>query len=109
MAIDHTEKVRLLVALCRELACFGLHAVLCDARPALWLPTGPAEPRRWVSVSRCGEFFEWWHDTGASLVVADPRSAARRIAREVRTRPGGPDDPLATPDQPATRIHKRRG
>lgn len=108
MAIDHTEKVRLLAALCRELARLGLHAVLSDARPALWLPAGPAGPRRWISVSPCGKFYEWRRDTGTSLVVADPRGAARRIARELRTRAGGPDDPPASSDPPANRFRRCR-
>lgn len=104
MAIDHAEKVRLLASLCRELAHLGLHAVLSDARPALWLAPGRADPRLWVSVSPCGEFFEWWNRRGAPLFVTDPRGAARRIARDVRRRTGGAGDPAA-PHAPPPAPH----
>lgn len=102
MAIDHAEKVRLLATLCRELTRYGLHAVLSDARPALWLSAGRTTPRLWVSVSACGEFFEWWHEDHTPLAVADPRGAARRIACEVSQRPGDAGDPAARPHLPAT-------
>lgn len=85
MAIDHDEKVRLLVRLCRELAGLGLHAVMSDARPALSVRAGLAEPRLWVWVSPGGEFFEWCARTGGPLPAADPQRAAARIADYVRT------------------------
>jgi hypothetical protein len=86
---DHSKKMQLLVALCRELARLGLPSVLSDARPALSVRGGPANPRVWISVSPCGEFYEWCPESGDRLPAAHPESAAERIAVHFRPRGRG--------------------
>ncbi|WP_345366419.1 hypothetical protein [Actinoallomurus liliacearum] len=85
---DHSEKMRLLVALCRELARLGLPSVMSDARPALSVSGGPADPKVWISVSPCGEFYEWFPDPGDRFPATSPECAAERIAGRLRTHPG---------------------
>ncbi|MCO5970243.1 hypothetical protein [Actinoallomurus soli] len=87
MSADHSEKMRLLVALCRELARLGLPSVMSDARPALSVG-GPADPRLWISVSPCGEFFEWCTNSGDRFPAASPERAAERIMGCLRAHTG---------------------
>ena len=89
MNADHSEKMRLLVSLCRELSKLGLPAVMSDARPALSVCAGLVKPRMWISVSACGEFFEWCAHPAGRLVASDPEGAAERIANHLRTNFGG--------------------
>jgi hypothetical protein len=86
---DHSDKMRLLVALCRELATLGFASTMSDARPALSVRGGPTDPRVWISVSPCGEFFEWCPESGDRLPVASPETAAERIAVRLRTHSAG--------------------
>jgi hypothetical protein len=81
---DHSEKVRLLVSLCRELARLGLPSMMSDARPALSVHGGPMDPRVCISVSACGEFYEWCPWSGDRLPATDPETAAERIAAHLR-------------------------
>lgn len=88
MSADHSEKMRLLVALCRELARLGLPSVMSDARPALSVGGGPADPKVWISVSPCGEFYEWCPGSGDRVPATSPVYAAARIAGRLRARTG---------------------
>ncbi|MCO5998619.1 hypothetical protein [Actinoallomurus rhizosphaericola] len=88
MSADHSEKMRLLVALCRELARLGLPSVMSDARPALSVGGGPADPKLWISVSPCGEFFEWCPDSGGRFPADNPECAAETIAGRLRAHTG---------------------
>ncbi|MCO6007361.1 hypothetical protein NE236_20485 [Actinoallomurus purpureus] len=73
---------------------------MSDARPALSVRGDPADPRVWISVSACGEFFEWCPRSGDRLLAADPETAAERIAAHLRTDAGH----YATP---ADALHER--
>lgn len=80
--IEQTEGVRLLAALCRELAGHGLDLGMSDAKPALWVRLGRRDPRLWVLVDVGAGRFEWGH--GSRHPAADPAGTADRIAREIR-------------------------
>jgi hypothetical protein len=82
MSIEQTEEVRLLAALCRELAKHGLDVGMSDAKPALSVRRRSAAPRLWVSVDACAGFFEW--GGGRRHAVTDPAGTATRIAADVR-------------------------
>lgn len=85
MSIDQTEEIRLLAALCRELATLGLDVGMSDAAPALSVRWSRTDPRLWVSV-RDGRFA--WQTEGASRPrhhpAADATGAAKLIAGDVR-------------------------
>jgi hypothetical protein len=83
VTIDQNEKLRVLAALCRELAELGLNVGMSDAKPAISARFGRLAPRLWISVNPTGEFFEWCRDTRDRHAVADPKGAARQIADHV--------------------------
>jgi hypothetical protein len=88
MSINQNEEVRLLAALCRELAKSGLIVGMSDAKPAVSVRLGGEDPRLWVSVDMTGEFFEWCRGVDERHAVADPEGAAQVIADRVRCSAG---------------------
>ncbi|MDN3352922.1 hypothetical protein [Actinomadura sp. DC4] len=78
--IEQTEEVRLLAALCRELAKQGLDVGMSDAKPALSVRRRRYAPRLWILVD--AGFFEW--GCGRRHAVTDPAGTAARIAGDVR-------------------------
>lgn len=82
MSIEQTEEVRLLAALCRELAKHGFDVGMSDAKPALFVRHRRAAPRLWILVDACAGFFEW--GCGRRHAVTDPAGTAAQIASDVR-------------------------
>jgi hypothetical protein len=80
MTIDQNEELRLLAALCRELAELGLTVGMSDAKPALSVRHGRRGARLWVWVGSKGELFEWCRSADGRHPAADPAGAAQRIA-----------------------------
>ena len=80
MSIEQTAEVRLLAALCRELARQGFDVGMSDAKPALSVRLNPTEPRLWISVDVRDGFFEWCRRRHA---VTDLAGAAKLIAADV--------------------------
>lgn len=79
MNIEQTEEVRLLAALCRELARHGLDVGMSDAKPALSVRRGSA-PRLWIVVDTgC---YAWGR--GRRGPVSDPAGTAAEIAADLR-------------------------
>jgi hypothetical protein len=76
--------MRLLAALCRELALLGLDVGMSDAKPAVSVRLRRPDPRLWVSVDVRDGSFEWCRFDGGRHAVDDPAGAARRIASAVR-------------------------
>jgi hypothetical protein len=83
MSIQQTEGVRLLAALCRELAWLGLDVGMSDAKPALSVRRRRTERRLWISIDVDDGFFEW-RDGRRRHAVSDPAGAAKLIAVDVR-------------------------
>jgi hypothetical protein len=81
-SIEQTEEVRLLAALCRELAKQGLDVGMSDAKPAVSVRRRPTVPRLWIIVDACAGVFEW--GGGRRHAVGDPAGTAARIAADVR-------------------------
>ena len=82
MNIEQTEEVRLLAALCRELAGHGLDVGMSDAKPALSVRRGSAAPRLWILVDVYAGFFSW--GCGRRHAVTDPAGTAAEIAADLR-------------------------
>jgi hypothetical protein len=83
MSIQQTEGVRLLAALCKELAQLGLDVGMSDAKPALAVRRCRTELRLWISVDVDDGFFEW-RDGRRRHAVSDPSGAAKLIAVDVQ-------------------------
>jgi hypothetical protein len=82
MSIEQIEEVRLLAALCRELAKRGLDVGMSDAKPALSVRQRHAAPRLWILVDAYAGFFEW--GCGRRHAVTDPAGTAAEIALDVQ-------------------------
>jgi hypothetical protein len=89
MSIEQTEGVRLLTALCRELASLGLDVGMTDAKPALSVRLSRTNPRLWISVNVDDGAFEWRRGDRRRHTAADPAGAAKLIADDVRGLPPG--------------------
>jgi hypothetical protein len=84
MSIEQTQEVRLLAALCRELARLGLDVGMSDAKPALSVRLSRTDPRLWVLVDVRDGFFEWCRGGDRRHAVTDTAGAAKLIADDVR-------------------------
>lgn len=87
MSIDQTEEIRLLAALCRELATRGLDVGMSDAAPALSVRWSRTDPRLWVTVSVPDGCFAWQTERASRPrhhPSADAAGAAKLIAGDVR-------------------------
>jgi hypothetical protein len=82
MSIEHTTELRLLATLCRELASLGLDVGMSDAKPALSVRQGRANPRLWISVDVADGFYVWHGAGRRSHPVTDPAGAAKLIASD---------------------------
>jgi hypothetical protein len=89
MTIEQTAGLRLLATLCRELATLGLDVGMSDAKPALSVRLGRADPRLWVSVDLAGGCYVWQGAGRRRHPVTDPAGAAKLIAGDAPHR-GGP-------------------
>jgi hypothetical protein len=86
MSIDHTEEIRLLAALCRELATQGLDVGMSDAAPALSVRWSRTDPRLWVTVSVRDGCFAWPAEDASRPrhhPATDAPGAAKLIAGDV--------------------------
>jgi hypothetical protein len=81
IGMEHGDQVRLLAALCRELAILGLDVGMSDARPAVSVRRSRGDPRLWISVDIQDGCFSWREGHHA---VDDAAGAAGRIATDVR-------------------------
>lgn len=78
--IGHQRRLELVTELCRALSKYSVNIGLSDARPAVSVRSGLVNPKLWISVSACGQYFVWRRYDEMQHPVEDPTGAAAQIA-----------------------------